>query len=134
VTAQRVAVFRAVLQDLSHPTADAVHRAILADLGSMSLATVYRTLEFLAGGGLLRRVSTPESVSRFDANLAPHQHLVCRGCGRMRDWDEAALHRVRLPRRSFAGFRPEMLDIRIVGLCEGCARGAGPPLTRTTGR
>lgn len=122
VTPQRVAVFRAVVQDLSHPTPDAVHRRILARTGPMSAATVYRTLEFLVGAGLLRRVSTPESVSRFDANLTPHQHLICRRCGRMQDWNEASLHRVRLPRLAFPEFQAEVLDIRIVGICARCGR------------
>jgi Fur family peroxide stress response transcriptional regulator len=128
ITAQRVAVFRAVVEDLSHPTAEAVHRRIVPVMESMSLATVYRTLESLVEAGLLRKVSTPESISRFDANLAPHQHLVCRSCGLMQDWDGKALRRIRVPRATLPGFRAESFDIRIIGLCPTCVSGSEAPL------
>lgn len=123
VTAQRLAVYRAVASDLSHPTVEAVHRRIPRQMESMSLGTVYRILEFLEAEGLLRRVSTTESVCRFDANLESHQHLVCRACGLIRDWDDGALERVRIPGGMPSGFRAESLDIRVVGLCDSCARG-----------
>ena len=139
LTPQRIAVFRVVVEDLSHPTAEAVHRRILGDLEAMSLGTVYRTLDFLVGAGLLRRVSTPESIARFDANCAPHQHLICRSCGLMRDWEETELRGLRLPRATVPGFQAESLDIRIVGLCAACARRNESPQhrqsrTRTTTR
>ncbi len=121
VTAQRLAVYRAVVADLSHPTVETVHRRIPRQMESMSLATVYRILEFLEREGLLRRVSTTESVCRFDANLDHHQHLVCRSCGDIRDWAEAALDGVRIPRRIPRGFRAESLDIRVIGLCRACS-------------
>jgi len=125
VTAQRTAVFRAVVQDPAHPTAETVHRRVLPHLGSMSLATVYRTLEFLVRTGLLHRVSTPQAISRFDAKVSPHHHLVCRSCGWMRDLEKADFDGVRLPRGRLAGFRAESLDVRVVGLCDACAQ--APP-------
>src|SRR5262245_53799054 len=81
VTAQRLAVYRTLADDPSHPTADAIHRRLRAAMPSLSPATVYRVLESLEDDGLLRRVSTTGGAARFDANLAPHQHLICRVCG-----------------------------------------------------
>lgn len=125
VTSQRLAVYRAVAADLSHPTVEAVHRRIPPQMESMSLGTVYRILEFLEAEGLLRRVSTTESVCRFDANLDGHQHLACRACGAIRDLEDGALGGLRVPRRLPRGFRGEALDIRVVGVCEACARSGG---------
>lgn len=120
VTTQRLAVYRALAADTSHPTADAVLARLRSEMPSLSHATVYRILEFLENERLVRRVSTTDGVGRFDANIARHQHLICRVCGRMRDCDEKNLSLLSFPQRSIAGFVAEELDIRIVGTCEEC--------------
>jgi Fur family transcriptional regulator, peroxide stress response regulator len=127
VTTQRLAVYRALAEDPSHPTADAIHRRLRGTMPSLSPATVYRVLESLEADGLLRRVSTMGGAARFDANLAPHQHLICRVCGRMTDVPRPALEVGRVA----AGVRPrfvvEDVDVRIVGRCETCPPGPGGP-------
>jgi Fur family peroxide stress response transcriptional regulator len=122
VTPQRLAVYRALAADASHPTAELVHGRLRSGMSSLSLATVYRILEFLESERLVRRVSTTDSVSRFDANLARHHHLVCRLCGSMKDLEE--MPSVRVPFAGIAprGFAVEQLDIHIVGTCASCRR------------
>jgi Fur family peroxide stress response transcriptional regulator len=94
---------------------------------SLSLSTVYRILESLEGEGLIRRVSAIDGVRRFDANLDPHQHCICRACGRMTDFAQESLSRLRLPGIRFGGFIAEELDIRVVGTCRECRRSASDP-------
>lgn len=142
VTAQRLAVYRALAEDPSHPTADGIYRRLREAMPSLSPATVYRVLESLVADGLLRRVSTVGGAGRFDANLAPHQHLVCRVCGRMADVHLPAVSPVapvavgRVAARARPGFVVEEVDVRIVGRCETCPpgaagpRGAAPPRRR----
>jgi Fur family peroxide stress response transcriptional regulator len=125
VTPQRLAVYRALAEDLTHPTAENVHARLLPVMPTLSLATVYRILVSLEGEGLIRRVSTLDGVGRFDANLDAHQHLVCRVCGGMTDFEEASLARIRVPRSAAPGFTAEGLDIRIIGLCDACRDSAG---------
>ena len=129
LTAQRLAVYRALAEDPGHPTADSVYARVRAHLATLSQATVYRILESLEREGLVRRVSTTDAVARFDANLSPHQHLVCRVCGRMADWFAPALAAARLPRERVPGFVVEELDIRLLGRCAGC-RGPTPESPR----
>ncbi len=121
VTAQRLAVYRALAADTGHPTADTVYARLRRDMSSLSHATVYRILEFLETEGLVHRVSNTDGVGRFDANVSSHQHLVCRVCGRMRDFEEASLSLLELPQQTGTGFIAEKLDIRIVGTCLECA-------------
>ncbi|HYK88302.1 MAG TPA: Fur family transcriptional regulator [Acidobacteriota bacterium] len=125
VTGQRLAVYRALAADTSHPTADKVYSRLQREMSSLSHATVYRILEFLEDEGLVRRVSTTDGVGRFDANLARHQHLVCRLCGSMRDYDEKSLSLLSLPHPTARGFVAEELDIRILGICEDCRSRSG---------
>ena len=120
MTTQRLAVYRALAEDLSHPTADALYSKLRQEVPGMSQATIYRTLESLEKEGLIRRVSAPEAKGRFDANIENHQHLVCRLCGSFTDVTLSAFARGKLP--AVTGFTIEEVDIRFVGLCQSCGR------------
>jgi Fe2+ or Zn2+ uptake regulation protein len=131
VTGQRLAVYRALAADPSHPTVDAVYASLQSQMPSLSRATVYRILESLEREKLIRRVSTTAGGTRFDANLAPHQHLVCRVCGKIADFSAPWLARRAVD--AVPGFVVEDLDIRIVGRCRGCrdASVKSQPATRS---
>ncbi len=122
LTAQRLAIYRALASDATHPTADAIYAALREEVSGLSRATVYRMLESLQLGGFVRRVSTVDGIARYDANLVPHQHLVCRQCRSILDTGGEWLRPPELPRRGPAGFIPEMLDLCIIGLCARCRR------------
>ena len=135
VTGQRLAVYRALAADPSHPTVDAVYASLQSQMPSLSRATVYRILESLEREKLIRRVSTTAGGTRFDANLAPHQHLVCRVCGRIADFSAPWLARRAV--HAVPGFVVEDLDIRIVGRCTGCRETSvrrHPKPSRTRGK
>lgn len=119
VTAQRLAVYRALAEDLAHPTAESVYSRLSKQLPGLSQATIYRTLQFFESENLIRKVSSPGAIGRFDANVDPHQHLVCRVCGSLEDISVPELHSAVIPRVS--GFTVEELDIRLVGRCEACS-------------
>lgn len=120
MTTQRLAVYRALAEDLSHPTADALYSKLRQEVAGMSQATVYRTLESLEKEGLIRRVSAPEAKGRFDANIENHQHLVCRLCGSLTDVNLPSFSKGRIP--DVRDFTIEEIDIRLVGLCKTCSR------------
>ena len=119
VTAQRLAVYRALAEDLAHPTAESVYTRLSKQLPGLSQATIYRTLQFFESQSLIRKVSSPGSIGRFDANVDPHQHLVCRVCGSLEDVSVPELHSAVIPKVS--GFTVEELDIRLVGRCGACS-------------
>src|SRR5574341_6411 len=85
LTHQRMAVYSMLAGTDSHPTPEDVYTAIRTELPSLSLGTVYKILDQFHKHGFLRRVSTEGHVARYDANVAPHHHLVCTGCGRIQD-------------------------------------------------
>jgi Fur family transcriptional regulator, peroxide stress response regulator len=122
VTAQRMAVFQALASDSSHPTAESLHEALQKAMPYLSLSTVYRILESLENESLIRRVSTTDGIARYDGNIAPHQHLVCRLCGRMADFNDKSFARLVVPGVCFAGFIVEELDVRILGTCLECRK------------
>jgi Fur family transcriptional regulator, stress-responsive regulator len=121
VTPQRQAVFRALHGDPTHPTAEAIHARVVADMPTVSLRTVYQTLNDLAGMGEILHLHLGGSSARFDPNIERHHHAVCDVCGSVRDLfaevDEApALGH--LP----GGFRPTAAEVVVRGTCGDCAR------------
>jgi len=120
VTTQRLAVFQELARTRDHPTADFLYERLSEKMPALSLSTVYRVLESLEGAGLIRRVNSTNSIARYDGNHRPHQHLVCRVCGRIIDIEVNALSGVEMPRTDLSGFVAEEIDIRIVGICTEC--------------
>ena len=119
VTAQRLAVYKVLAEDLAHPTAESVYARLSKQLPGLSFATIYRTLQFFERENLIKKVSSPGAIGRFDANVDPHQHLVCRVCGSLEDISVPELHSAAIP--NVSGFTIEELDIRLVGRCEACS-------------
>ena len=67
-----------------HLTAEQIYLK-LKDLSSAAvLATVYNNLNFLQNQGLIRKVSVEGYPDRYD-KIIPHDHLVCKKCGRLSD-------------------------------------------------
>lgn len=130
VTAQRLAVYRALAADLAHPTAESVYTRLSKQLPGLSQATIYRTLQFFESENLIRKVSSPGSIGRFDANVDPHQHLVCRVCGSLEDVSVPELISAVIPKIS--GFTVEELDIRLVGRCETCSSSKSPQSSKSS--
>jgi Fur family transcriptional regulator, peroxide stress response regulator len=124
VTAQRLAVYRALSEDVSHPTAESIYDKLRPTLRSLSLATVYRVLEALEKEELVRRLAS-NGASRFDANLTPHQHLFCRICGSITDFVGDVAGGFRFPFAGPDGFIAEEMDVKITGRCKRCQNLAG---------
>lgn len=85
-TKQRQLILEAVRATNSHPTADELFQMIRRKLPTISLATVYRNLNFLSDIGEIRKLSMPGMPDRFDWRLDPHDHMVCDACGQVIDF------------------------------------------------
>src|SRR5512142_611576 len=90
LTPQRLAIVREIVRDPTHPTAQELYERLRPVMPSMSFATVYNTLDALASRGLCSARALAPGAARFDPNMAPHDHLVCDGCGMVRDVDAPA--------------------------------------------
>jgi Fur family peroxide stress response transcriptional regulator len=121
LTPQRLAIYQVLAADDSHPGAEDIYRRIKPELPSLSLGTVYRTLELFEEHGLVSRVHAFSDQARFDANLDAHHHLVCTSCRRVIDFQDDRLHS--LPTGlAPAGFRVTGHRIHLLGLCRDCQK------------
>ena len=122
VTPQRIAVYGLLAVDNTHPTAEVVYERLRRRMASLSLATVYRVLECLEREGLVHRVSAFDGVARYEAKRNRHHHFVCRLCDSIIDSEDRSMEEFSLPRYAPAGFVPDELEIRILGICGTCRR------------
>lgn len=86
MTKQREIVLEELRKIDVHPTADELYERVRKRLPKISLATVYRNLEWLAERELIRKIEHAGSAKRFDANLEKHYHIYCVECGRVDDF------------------------------------------------
>jgi len=84
-TGPRMVILAALEQDHTHPTAEHLYDTLRRDHPSLSLSTVYHTLDVFIRTGLCRRVSGPGDRLRVDGTPQDHDHAVCRLCGAIVD-------------------------------------------------
>ena len=89
VTPQRAAILEFLDRDRRHHTPQAVLAGLEGTVESLSLATVYNTLELFCELGVLQRFTDEEGQSIFDPNLEPHHHARCDECGGLVDLNVA---------------------------------------------
>jgi len=89
-TNQRVEILDFLKNNFTHPTVDEVYEAVKKKLTRISKATVYQNLKFLTEKGILQEVNI-KGVSRFEPNLDPHHHIICKKCGKIIDFKSKEL-------------------------------------------
>lgn len=119
VTPQRVVVHRALRELDRHVTADELLDAVNDRLPSVSLPTLYATLELLEELGLVRRVQRA-GLSLFDPRLDHHHHLVCRSCGVVEDLDADVDFGPMVRAGDGGGFQTERVELVVHGRCAAC--------------
>jgi len=133
VTPQRQCIFRVLQDDVTHPTADTVYARARSQMETISLKTVYQTLNELAVMGEVAALDVGTGTTRFDPNVeSAHHHLVCRKCGKVRDL-HADFSYLTVPTGSDEGFEVGGAEVIFRGTCAECheagarTRGAAAP-------
>lgn len=119
-TPQRVAVLAFLQGNASHPSAEQIFEALKPMMPSLSLATVYGTLEALVRGGEIQELAIDPERKHFDPDPRPHNHFLCRSCGRIYDFP-GELPVLELA-GEMAGFFVETCAVNLYGVCPACRR------------
>jgi Fur family peroxide stress response transcriptional regulator len=82
---KRDAILEMIRSTVSHPGAQWVYDRLKPEIPDLSLGTVYRNINFFLREGLVISLGVVNGEERFDADVAPHPHVVCRRCGRVVD-------------------------------------------------
>jgi Fur family ferric uptake transcriptional regulator len=126
MTGEREALLRAALERGAHFTLDELAQDVMSSVASASRATVYRSLPILVEAGILQPALVSGEARRFELALGRkhHDHLQCRGCGRIVEFRSEAIERLQLAIAARHGFRLTSHVHELVGDCAGC-RAAG---------
>jgi Fe2+ or Zn2+ uptake regulation protein len=132
ITPQRQSIFRVLHASTVHPTAEVVYEAVRTEMPSISLRTVYQTLNDLTAMGEIHAVDLGTGSVRFDPHIAPHHHLVCEVCGRVQDV-VAEFSAATVPDADAFGFTVTATEIVFRGRCQGCAATPGETVDHRSG-
>ncbi|MFQ6109360.1 MAG: Fur family transcriptional regulator [Candidatus Aminicenantales bacterium] len=101
----------------SHPTAEEIHDALVREIPTMSLTSVYNTLNVFYEKGLINQLFITGSEARYDREISPHHHFFCEKCGRIIDLDiECSFFK----KGSVKGHQITELHGYFKGVCKDC--------------
>lgn len=119
-TKQREAIRENLIHRSDHPTADMIYSDIKEAYPNISLGTVYRNLAVLEELGEILKLPITDGSSRYDGNVQPHNHFICRKCGCVFDLDDLDMSELKAQaQKSFDG-TIEDCKISFYGLCKNC--------------
>jgi Fur family peroxide stress response transcriptional regulator len=90
-TPQRVVIYEALVNMNNHPTAEMIYEHIHSNNPSISLATVYKTLDTFVDSKLADKVLSDHGVTRYDGYTDTHNHLYCTNTEELIDYEDEEL-------------------------------------------
>ncbi len=122
LTRQREAVLAVIQEAEKHLTAQEIYDRVRQRLPGIAYATVYNALAYLSQVGQVQAVHLGSGATLYDRNLARHDHLVCRQCGKVSDYCFPDLDRALEEIAHTTGFRAQKVELIFIGLCPDCQR------------
>jgi len=123
VTPQRVAICELLANSHEHPTAAMIYEELKPRFASLSLATVYNTLDALVTLGAVNVLGhAGDDTVHYDADTEPHVNLACISCSRIIDIPSEHVTHLDAEITAASGYK--LLGARVLyyGLCPECQK------------
>lgn len=117
LTKQRQLILDILEEDYTHPTADEVYAKVKIIIPNISLATVYRNLNFLVKINRAREIVISGEASRFDAHFKDHDHFICNICKNIYNVPKYPLKKGYLPNKNY---QIGSFKLDLFGICAAC--------------
>jgi Fur family peroxide stress response transcriptional regulator len=88
---------------------------------TVSLATVYKTLEVLRDLDLVQEINFSKGQARFDSYMNPHINLICLKCGNITDLDDVTAKEITRKVAAATKFKPTGQRMDVYGICQKCS-------------
>jgi Fe2+ or Zn2+ uptake regulation protein len=119
LTPQRLQIIDIFSTEKGHPGARAIFVKARKRVPTISMSTVYYTLNLLKEEGLIRELEFDNMGNRYERNVSDHLNLICVECGRIQDFDgEFPVSLKRLEEKT--GFRADKMRLEYYGHCKEC--------------
>jgi len=119
-TPQRIAICSFALGSREHPTVQRIYKEVKEAYPTVSLATVYKTLQILKELRLVQELAFPQGESRFDSYVKPHLNVVCLRCGEVVDINDSSARDLVSRTAAKTGYTVVEQRFDIYGICENC--------------
>lgn len=123
ITPQRIAICKLLVETDTHPTAAAIYNKIRTQYPSLSLTTVYNTLDTLADLGAVHVLGhAGDDTVHYDADTTPHVNLACISCHKIVDIPCSKVAPINQEISATSGYK--LLGARVLyyGLCPSCQK------------
>ena len=117
-THQREVILSIVLSCNNHPSCDEVYALTKKKIPSISLATVYKTIEAFIKAGLITKTLTTEGQLRIDPNLTSHGHIYSTSSNEILDYFDEELNKVIgafFKKKKVKNFHIKKISLNIIG-------------------
>jgi Fe2+ or Zn2+ uptake regulation protein len=122
VTTQRQLLLGLLKKAGGHISAKELYRRASRKNESISLATVYRTLQLFKELGLVEERRLGQLYCHYEVKSSiEHQHLVCRSCGKVIEFESPLIRKLVEALKQEHGFDLTKVDLYMEGYCQDCA-------------
>jgi Fur family peroxide stress response transcriptional regulator len=124
LTPQRMAIAEFLSNSMAHPTVDEIHKALQRRYPTMSMATVYSTLELLKEFGEIQELSiSKRGKACFDPIPDLHHHLLCGKCGMILNIEFDCPRKCPIiAKESIKGCKVQEVQAYLYGICSECLK------------
>ena len=120
-TPQRIAICRFAASSTEHPTAGRIYNEVRKQHPTVSLATVYKTIDILKKHHIIQELAIVDGDKRFDSNTKTHLNLICVRCGEIRDSDNPVIKDSVEKAAEEERFNITGENLTLYGVCHQCA-------------
>ena len=122
LTPQRRYVVKEFLELNGHYGIDELHQHLREKGKVINPSTIYRTLKLLVLAGIAVERQFANGNTKYDVNVAHHDHLICLSCGKIVEFDSPKLENVQASIVRNHGFEMEYHKHEIYGYCSTCRK------------
>jgi len=121
ITSQRQLILSQIQKSGGHISAKELYRRASSKNKTISLATVYRTLRLFKDLDLIEERRLGKVYCYYELKESPeHQHLVCKCCGNVIEFDSDLVQKIAEKVQRDYGFNVTKTELYIEGYCKKC--------------
>src|ERR1700692_2743104 len=126
---KRDRIVNTFLRQQGHLSADDLVAVLRRSDPGIGRATVYRTLQWMVGAGIARKVDFGEGRSRFEPSYRHprHFHLICTTCHSSSEFLSSDVESLMEEIAAARNFDATQSLVQIYGTCEQCRTGTKTP-------
>jgi Fur family ferric uptake transcriptional regulator len=126
---KRDRIVNVFLRQEGHLSADDLFEQVRREAAGIGRATVYRTLQWMVGAGIARKVDFGDGRSRFEPSFRHprHFHLICTTCHRSSEFLSSDVEALMEEIATARDFTPTQSVVQILGTCQECRTGKKTP-------